>query len=69
MQFHKKLKGGFLGPDFLSKKGLPVINIPGCPAHPDWMTQILVAIATLIDIILIVNGSYKDKEGNPLVKK
>ena len=26
--------------------GLPVVNIPGCPAHPDWITQILVAIAT-----------------------
>jgi Ni,Fe-hydrogenase I small subunit len=24
---------------------LPVINIPGCPAHPDWITQILVAIS------------------------
>lgn len=46
MQFHKKQRGGYLGPDFLSRSGLPVINIPGCPAHPDWMTQILVAIAT-----------------------
>lgn len=46
MQFHKKSKGGFLGEDFISKGGLPVINLPGCPAHPDWMTQILVAIAT-----------------------
>ncbi|MEM7371465.1 MAG: hydrogenase [Bacteroidota bacterium] len=46
MQFHKRQKGGFLGPDFVSKGGLPVINIPGCPAHPDWITQILVAIST-----------------------
>ena len=23
-----------------------MINIPGCPAHPDWITQILVALAT-----------------------
>lgn len=46
MQFHKKEKGGYLGADFISKSGLPVINLPGCPAHPDWMTQILVAIAT-----------------------
>ena len=35
-----------LGTAFTSKAGLPVINIPGCPAHPDWMTQILVAVAT-----------------------
>ncbi|WP_372878674.1 hypothetical protein [Spongiibacter marinus] len=46
MQFLKKLRGGALGLDFLSKKKLPVINIPGCPAHPDWISQILVAIAT-----------------------
>ena len=46
LQFHKRDKGGFLGPDFVSKGGLPVINIPGCPAHPDWITQILVALAT-----------------------
>lgn len=46
MQFHKDQKGGFLGEGFRSKAGLPVINIPGCPAHPDWMTQILVAIST-----------------------
>ncbi|MBC7631846.1 hypothetical protein [Aeromicrobium sp.] len=46
LQFHKRAKGGFLGADFTSKAGLPVINIPGCPAHPDWITQILVALAT-----------------------
>jgi Ni,Fe-hydrogenase I small subunit len=46
LQFHKRAKGGFLGPNFTSKAGLPVINIPGCPAHPDWITQILVALAT-----------------------
>ena len=45
LQFHKREKGGFLGADFVSKAGLPVINIPGCPAHPDWITQILVALA------------------------
>ncbi|PLW79311.1 hydrogenase [Candidatus Woesearchaeota archaeon] len=30
-------KGGFLGKDFTSEVGLPVINIPGCPTHPDWV--------------------------------
>lgn len=45
LQFHKKKKGGYLGADFVSKGGLPVINIPGCPAHPDWISQILVAIS------------------------
>ena len=46
MQFDRKSKGGFLGGNYVSKGGLPVINIPGCPAHPDWVTQILVAIST-----------------------
>ena len=46
LQFLKRNHGGFLGKDFRSKAGLPVINIPGCPAHPDWITQIVVAVAT-----------------------
>ncbi|MDO5627064.1 MAG: hydrogenase [Mobilicoccus sp.] len=46
LQFHRRDKGGFLGADFVSKSGLPVINIPGCPAHPDWISQIIVALAT-----------------------
>jgi hydrogenase small subunit len=46
LQFLKRKHGGFLGTDFRSKAGLPVINIPGCPAHPDWITQVVVAVAT-----------------------
>jgi hydrogenase small subunit len=46
LQFLKRERGGFLGADYRSKAGLPVINVPGCPAHPDWITQILVAVAT-----------------------
>jgi uptake hydrogenase small subunit len=45
LQYLKRAQGGYLGADFRSKMGLPVINIPGCPAHPDWITQILVALA------------------------
>lgn len=54
LQFHKKQKGGFLGENFISKGGMPVVNIPGCPAHPDWITQILVAISTgrIKDVLL-----------------
>lgn len=46
LQFLKREHGGFLGQDYRSRAGVPVINIPGCPAHPDWITQILVALAT-----------------------
>lgn len=45
LQFLKRENGGYLGADWRSKAGLPVINIPGCPAHPDWISQILVALA------------------------
>lgn len=45
LQFLRREAGGFLGSDFRSKLGLPVINIPGCPAHPDWISQIVVALA------------------------
>ena len=46
LQFLKRDHGGFLGREFRSGWGLPVLNIPGCPAHPDWITQIIVAIAS-----------------------
>jgi len=46
LQYLKANHGGFLGRDYRSRAGLPVINIPGCPAHPDWITQVLVALAT-----------------------
>ena len=46
LQFLKRAHGGFLGKDYKSKAGLPTINVPGCPAHPDWITQIVVAVAT-----------------------
>ncbi len=32
LQYLKRDHGGYLGPDFKSKWGLPVINIPGCPS-------------------------------------
>jgi NiFe hydrogenase small subunit HydA len=35
LQFHKGDMGGFLGPDYVSGAGLPVINLPGCPCHCD----------------------------------
>jgi len=45
LQYLKGNHGGFLGKDYRSTLGLPVVNIPGCPAHPDWITQIVVALA------------------------
>jgi len=37
LQWTKYDIGGLLGEDFMSMLGLPVVNIPGCPTHPDWV--------------------------------
>jgi hydrogenase small subunit len=43
-QYHKWDKGGFLGKDFLTLAGLPVINLPGCPCHCDVIAGTLTAL-------------------------
>jgi NiFe hydrogenase small subunit HydA len=45
LQFEDDRPGGLLGPDFVAKGGLPVINIAGCPTHPGWVTDTLMALA------------------------
>lgn len=37
--------GGLLGRGFRARSGLPVINVTGCPIHPDWLTEALHQIA------------------------
>jgi Ni,Fe-hydrogenase I small subunit len=37
LQFRGSRLGGLLGEEFRSAGGFPVVNVPGCPAHPDWM--------------------------------
>lgn len=44
LQFHKDAPGGFLGADFRSAAGLPVINLAGCPVHPEVMAGTLEAL-------------------------
>jgi len=45
LQFFRENKGGLLGEDYLSKAGLPVVNVAGCPAHPDWIVESIIALA------------------------
>ena len=45
VQYHKWDKGGFLGPDFETLSGTPVINLPGCPCHCDVVTGVLSQLA------------------------
>ncbi|OIP93471.1 MAG: NADH:ubiquinone oxidoreductase [Syntrophobacteraceae bacterium CG2_30_61_12] len=44
-QFHRWDRGGFLGADFSAGSGLPVINLAGCPCHPDVLAGALGAYA------------------------
>lgn len=44
LQFQKTQPGGLLGKDFRSQAGLPVINLAGCPCHPEVMAGTLSAL-------------------------
>ncbi len=44
LQYQHNLNGGFLPAEFRSRAGLPVINIAGCPVHPDWVTETLMLL-------------------------
>ncbi len=44
LQFTKSQPGGFLGEDFRTKSGQPVLNLAGCPCHHDVITEALIAV-------------------------
>lgn len=46
LAYDGKQAGGLLGADFRSGSGLPVINISGCPIHPDWFTDTIMQIGS-----------------------
>lgn len=45
LQYVAAQRGGLLGSDYVSKSDMPVINIAGCPAHPEWILHTIQAIA------------------------
>ncbi|MCB1358714.1 MAG: HupU protein [Maritimibacter sp.] len=45
VQYDGEHRGGALGADFTARGGLPVINVAGCPTHPDWVTETLLMLA------------------------
>lgn len=45
LQYDGRQKGGLLGPGFLARGGLPVVNVAGCPTHPNWVTESLMLLA------------------------
>lgn len=44
LAFEGREPGGLLGGGFRAQSGMPVINISGCPVHPDWVVQTLLQI-------------------------
>ncbi len=45
LAFEGPRPGGLLGGEWRDESGLPVINIPGCPVHPDWVSETLAQLA------------------------
>jgi ferredoxin hydrogenase small subunit len=46
LQYDGALAGAALPSTFRDPSGLPVINISGCPVHPDWVTETLMLLAS-----------------------
>ena len=45
LQYDGRRPGGALGADFRARSGLPVVNVAGCPTHPNWVTETLMLLA------------------------
>ena len=45
LQFEGAYPGGLLGRDWRSPAGMPVLNIAGCPTHPNWVLETLAQLA------------------------
>ena len=44
LQYEGTHSDGILAPDFRGRFGLPVINVAGCPTHPDWVSETLLLL-------------------------
>lgn len=56
VQYDGSHKGGALNADFIAKGGLPVINVAGCPTHPDWVTETLLLLAENVMTVADLDG-------------
>ncbi|MHB1609139.1 MAG: NADH-quinone oxidoreductase subunit B family protein [Acidiferrobacter thiooxydans] len=45
LQYEGRRRGGALGSGYTSRRGMPVINIAGCPIHPGWVVETLGLLA------------------------
>jgi len=66
LQYFQKNQGGILGSDYRSSTGFPVINISGCPAHPDWIMETL---AFIVKGNLTVGNLDKYQRPDPFYSK
>ncbi|MET0102527.1 MAG: HupU protein [Sedimenticola sp.] len=57
LQYEGFDEGGLLGPSFRSRSGLPVVNIAGCPTHPNWVLE------TLMQIVM---GDFRENDMDDL---
>jgi len=57
MQFHRDERGGFLGKSFISAGGKPVVNLAGCPVHPEVVAATLSALVSGMPLELDELGS------------
>lgn len=48
LQYDGDRPGGLLGAGFTARGGLPVINVAGCPTHPGWVVDTLMALAATL---------------------
>lgn len=45
LQFEGAIPGGLFAQEWRSQRGLPVINLAGCPCHPETITQVIAMLA------------------------
>jgi hydrogenase small subunit len=60
LQYRFGERGGVLGENFRTRSGLPVINITGCPAHPEWFINTVLQIASRRGLLLDSLGRPKE---------
>ena len=60
LQYEGEQPGGLLGAAYRSRAGLPVINVAGCPTHPNWVMETLMALAAGL-----FDGASLDALGRP----
>jgi ferredoxin hydrogenase small subunit len=46
LQYEGSIKGGLLGDKWISNKSMQVINIAGCPTHPNWVINTLAQLVS-----------------------